>query len=193
MARIFIVHTSLHWTHRWVGGISLYLSAVKHLICLYNRMPKTFSRITPLELLTRSKSEYRYLLCCHVWGCPIFVLEKMLQNDQKLPKWNWRACFGLFLGFAYEHSVLVDNMQHLITGHISPQFDLVFDYLFDSFIRQEDNNSTIEDICSDIFDINLDWYAEEEFYDAVSLVYRTPPLHDVWIDARGDHNWKYDL
>jgi len=39
------------------------------------------------------------ILRCHVWGCPVYVLEVKLQNDQKLPKWNRRAVWEFFLGF----------------------------------------------------------------------------------------------
>ena len=45
-------------------------------------------------LVTKERSDYRDILHCHVWGCPMHVLKAKLQNDQKLPKWNRRACFG---------------------------------------------------------------------------------------------------
>ena len=50
------------------------------------------------------------ILRCHVWGCPVYVLEAKLQNDQKLPKWNRRARLGQFVGFSDEHSSMVANV-----------------------------------------------------------------------------------
>jgi hypothetical protein len=50
------------------------------------------------------------ILRSHVWGCTVYVLEAKLQNDQKLPKWNRRACLGQFVGFSDEHSSLVANV-----------------------------------------------------------------------------------
>ena len=117
-------------------------------------------------MLVRSKSDYRDFLCCHVWGCPVFVLEPKLQNYQNLPKWNQRARLGQFLGFSDEHLSLVSNVQHISTGYIYPQFHLVYDDSFKTFICQVHYDSTIEFICSDIFDINKYWYSKEEFCNA---------------------------
>jgi hypothetical protein len=50
------------------------------------------------------------ILCCHVWGCPVYVLEAKHQHDQQLPKWNGRARLGQFVGFSDEHSSLVANV-----------------------------------------------------------------------------------
>ncbi len=52
--------------------------AVKHLVWVYNHVPNVWSGLTPLELITRERSDYKDLLCCHVWGCPVFVLEAKL-------------------------------------------------------------------------------------------------------------------
>ena len=45
---------------------------------------------------------------------------------------------GHFLGFSDDHSSLVKNVRNLSTGYISPQFHLVFDDLFETFIRTKD-------------------------------------------------------
>ena len=99
-----MVHVSLHWTDRGSDDISLWPFVVKHSVWVYNRVPNVRSGLTPLELITRERSDYKDLLRCHVWGCPVFVLEVKLQNDQKLPKWNRRARMGQFIGFSDEHS-----------------------------------------------------------------------------------------
>ena len=54
--------------------------------------------------------------------------------------------------------------------------------LFETVIQKGENCSTIETICSYIFDINQDWYSIEEFDGAVNLIYRSPPFHNVWLD-----------
>jgi hypothetical protein len=73
------------------------------------RVPNVKSGLTPLEIITREWSDYKDLLRCHVWGCPVFVLEAKLQNDQKLPKWNRRG-MGEFVGFSDKHSSLMANV-----------------------------------------------------------------------------------
>ncbi len=84
--------------------ISLCSFAVKHLVWVYNRVPNVRSGITPLALITRECSDYKDLLRFHVWGCPVFILEAKLQNNQKLPEWNWQAQMGQFAGFSDKHS-----------------------------------------------------------------------------------------
>jgi hypothetical protein len=91
MARTFMVHAFLHWTERGLDDLSLWFFALKHSVWVYNCVPNIWSGLTPLELITREHSDYKDLLRCHVWGCPVFVLEAKLQNDQKLPKWNRQA------------------------------------------------------------------------------------------------------
>jgi hypothetical protein len=88
MVRTFMVHASLHWTERGSDNLSLWFFAVKHLVWVCNHVPNVRLGLTPLELITRERSDYKDLLRCHVWGCPVFVLEAKLQNDQKLPKWS---------------------------------------------------------------------------------------------------------
>ena len=85
------------------------------------------------------------------------------------------------------------NTWHLINRYISPHFHLFFDDLFDMIICQGDNDSTIEAIWSDIFDINPDWYAKEYFEDAGNLVYWPPPLHNVWLDEQISRDWRQEF
>jgi hypothetical protein len=82
-------------------------------------------RTTPLELVTKERSDYKDILRCHVWGCPVYVLEAKHHHDQQLPKWNGRARLGQFVGFSDEHSSMVANVWHLTTGYISPLFHVV--------------------------------------------------------------------
>ena len=185
MARTFMVHASLHWSDRGSDDLSLWSFAVKHSVWVYNRVPNVKSGLTPLELITRERSDYRELLRYHVWGCPVYVLEAKLQNDQKLPKWNRRARLGQFVGFSDEHSSLVANARHLTTNYISPQFHIVFDDLFETVNRTGVDDTVVESICQGLFQRERELYAEEELDDAGNIMYQPPPLHDVWLDEAG--------
>ncbi len=127
VAQTFMVHFFLHWTERGVDNHSLWSFAVKHLVWLYNRFPNWESGITPMEHVTCDRSDHCVIFHAPDWGCPVFVLEPKLQNDQKLPKWNRLSRMGQFLGFSDEHSSLVSNVRNLRTGYISPQYHLLFD------------------------------------------------------------------
>ena len=185
MARTFMVHASLHWSDRGSDDLSLWSFAVKHSVWVYNRVPNVKSGLTPLELITRERSDYRDLLRCHVWGCPVYVLEAKLQNDQKLPKWNRRARLGQFVGFSDEHSSLVANVRHMTTNYISPQFHVVFDDLFETVNRTGVDDTVVESICQGLFQRERELYAEEELDDAGNIIYQPPPLHEVWLDEAG--------
>ena len=76
-------------------------------------------------------------------------------------------------------------MRSLSTGYISPQYHLVFGDLFETFIIQGDDDSIIASIYNDLLISNMDWYTEESFDGTGKIIYRTPPLHNVWIYERG--------
>ena len=89
-----MIHSSLHWKDNGVNYLTLWSFAVKYSVWVYNRVTNQESGISPMEILTKTKSNHRDLGRSHVWVCPVFVLEDKLQDDQKLPKWNRRYCLG---------------------------------------------------------------------------------------------------
>jgi hypothetical protein len=193
MAQTFLLHSSLHWSERGSDDISLWPFAVKHAVWLYNIIPNCLSGLTLLELITKSKADHRGLLCSHMWGCQTIVLEPQLQNDQKLPKRNRRACIGQFLGYLDQHLSLVANVRHMSTGHVSPHFLDVFDDLFKMVIQDGDNDLIVNSIYDGLFERNWELYIEDEFDADDNLIYTPPPLHDVWLNETGCHQGKEDL
>jgi hypothetical protein len=193
MARTFMVHSSLHWTDMGADDISLWPFAVKHAVWLHNRVPNRESGLTPLELITKQKADHRDILRSHVWGCPAYVLEPKLQNGQKLPKWNRRSRLGQFLGYSDEHSSLVANVRHLKTGFVSPQYHVVFDDLFESVFSSGPNDAVVDAICEDLYKTSRDAYATDEYDAHDNLVYKPPPLDEVWLDAEGREQSKIEL
>ncbi len=193
MARTFMVHSSLHWTDMGADDISLWPFAVKHAVWLFNRVPNRESGLTPLELITKQKADHRDILRSHVWGCPAYVLEPKLQNGQKLPKWNRRSRLGQFLGYSDEHSSLVANVRHLKTGFISPQFHVVFDDLFESVFSSGPDDQVITAICEDLYNTSREVYATDEYDAHDNLVYKPPPLDEVWLDEDGREQHKQEL
>jgi hypothetical protein len=146
-----------------LDDISLLPFAVKHVVWAYNCIPNCLSGLTPLELLAKSKADHPDLLRLHVWGCPAVVLDPKLKNKQKLPKWNRCACVGQFWGYSDEHALLVANVRHLSTGHVSPQFHVIFDDLFETVIHNGDNDVVVSSICNGLFNWNRKLYVEDEF------------------------------
>jgi hypothetical protein len=115
----------------------------------------------------------------------VYILEAKLQNDQKLPKWNRRARLGQFIGFSDEHSSLVANVRHLTSGYISPQFHVIFDDLFETVNCIGVDDRVIESICNGLFQRNQELYVEDKLNEAGNIIYRPPPLHEVWLNEAG--------
>ena len=69
----------------------------------------------------------------------------------------------------------------------------MFDDLFKITVRQWDNDPVIDTICNDLFDSIKDWYAEKEYESSRQLIYRPPPLDDVWLDEHVCRERKTEL
>ena len=63
-----------------------------------------------------------------VFGCPVFVLDHCLQNGiEGILKWDPRARVGIYLGESPYHAGNVALVLNPRTGHVSPQYHMVFD------------------------------------------------------------------
>ena len=176
-----MIHSALHWSENGSDDLALWSFAVDHAAWIYNRIPQRGSGITPLEMLTNVKADHRDLRRAHVWGCPAYVLEAKLQDGQKIPKWNRRARMGQFLGFSRSHSSLVAMIRNLHTGFVSPQYHVVFDDKFDTIFCDGKSTAELDAICDELFTSSRDYYAEEEYDENGLLIYKPPPLDEVWL------------
>ena len=84
------------------------------------------------------------------------------------------------------------NVGHLSTNFISPQFHVVFDDLFKTVNRTGVDESIVEFICQDLFQLNRELYAEEELDEAGNLIYQPSPLCEVWLDEAGQQQGNED-
>ena len=144
-------------------------------------------------MLTTERSDHRDLIQAHVWGCSTFVLGPMLQDEKKILKWNKRSCIGQFLGYSEEHSLLIANVRHLKTGHVSPQYHCVFDDKFETVFSTGENDQVFEAISDMLWDKNRELYALDEFDEDGLLIYQPPPLNDVWLNKEERRDKKVRL
>ena len=98
---------------------------------LYNHLPNA-QGIAPADLFTGTTIPRHKLKGCHIWSCPVYVLDPKLQAGKKLPRWKPRTKRGMFVGFSRANSSDVPMILNLRTGHISPQFHVVFDDTFNT-------------------------------------------------------------
>jgi hypothetical protein len=146
LARTMILHAKL----RWPKAVSpkLWPMAVKHAEHLVNHIPG-YNNVCPMDLVLGSMTPRERLRDLHVWGAPAYVLDPKLQDGKKIPKWEPRSRQGLHLGWSPLHASNVPLILNLITGHISPQFHVVYDDWFSTVSTEE--KGTLDDIDDDVW------------------------------------------
>ena len=128
IARTMMIHAGIHWPD--VADSTLWPMAVKHACFLYNHVPSHTTGLSPSDLFTRTRWPQKKLLDLHVWGCPVYVLEKSLQDGKKIPKWKPRSNRSIYMGISHLHASTVPLVLNTSTGAITPQFHVVFDDWF---------------------------------------------------------------
>jgi hypothetical protein len=133
-----MLHSIIHWPAE--ARPDLWPMALDQAIYLWNNMPKQGTRMAPTELFPGTKfPNYNHLQRAHVWGCPVYVLDPMLQDGKKLPKWRPQACQDFYVGVSQRHSTKSGCVLNLQTGHISDQFHCAYDDHFATVSCPEGN------------------------------------------------------
>jgi hypothetical protein len=178
-ARAMLLHAVIHWPDS--ANLELWPFAVRHAIFIWNHLPRQGTRLSPLEIFTRSTvSNVPGLLSrMHVWGCPVYVLDPKIQDGKKLPKWSPRVRRGQFVGFSQQHSSTVGLILNQRTGNITAQFHCVYDDLFTTvpangteFVTTEFNVESWDSLISSGLERTLD--------DDESI--EVPDLEPDWVD-----------
>ena len=67
----------------------------------------------------------------HTFECPCFVLDARLQSGlSTCTKWEPRSRLGIYVGHSPAYAGTVALVLNPITGHVLPQFHIIFDDLF---------------------------------------------------------------
>jgi hypothetical protein len=83
---------------------------------------------TPFETLASLDSVPIKASNFHTFGCLCYVLDHHLQSGSgKCPKWEPCAQMGIYVGRLPSHASNVALILNPQTGHVSPQFHMVFD------------------------------------------------------------------
>jgi hypothetical protein len=82
---------------------------------------------TPSETLASLDSTPVNLSNFHTFGCPCYVFNNRLKSGVgKIPKWEPQARMGIYIGCSPLHVANVSLIINPRTGHISPQFHVVY-------------------------------------------------------------------
>ena len=130
----------LHAKQRWPEGVctNLWPFALRYVCDVRNKVRVRENGKTAEENfastddLTGTRLEH-----FHPFGCPVYVLDAKLQSGvSKIPRWDPRSRIGVYLGHSPHHAGSVSLVLNLTTGHVSPQYHVVFD----------DDFSTVENL-----------------------------------------------
>jgi len=126
----------LHASHRWPKAINSHLwpYALRQAAHVRNHVPQANEGASPIEKFSETNARNQvFHKHQHTFGCPVYVLEAPLQSGLgSKPKWTERARVGAYLGHSNNHSHSVALVLNLATGHVSPQFHVVFDDKFET-------------------------------------------------------------
>ena len=128
VARTIMLHAAIHWPE--VADAQLWPMAVEHAVFLYNHLPDPRTGLSPHDMFTRTRWPHSKLHDLHVWGCPVYVLDKTIQDGKKIPRWHPRSERRVYMGLSKQHASSVPLVLRLSTGTITPQFHIVFDDCF---------------------------------------------------------------
>jgi GAG-pre-integrase domain/Zinc knuckle len=128
IARTMMLHSAIHWPD--VANSNLWPLAVDHAVLLFNLMPNPETGLSPHDLFTKTRWRQSDFQNFHVWGCPVYVLDKTISDGKKLPRWKPRSSRQFYVGMSKKHASSVPMCLNLDTGAITPQFHVVFDEEF---------------------------------------------------------------
>ena len=144
IARAMMIHAAIRWPD--MADTSLWPMAVQHAVFLWNHVPSPTHGLSPADIFTRKTFPHAKFQDMHVWGCPVYALEKKLHDGNKLPRWAPRSKRCVYLGGAPSYATSVPLVLNPETGTITPQFHVVFD---DGFHTVSADMSKFPDLNSD--------------------------------------------
>ena len=116
----------------------------------------------------------------HTFGCPVYVLNARLQGAGFIPKWDEPARVGAYIGVSPIHAGNVSLILNLSTGHVSPQFHVVFDKTFSTVPSLK--TGSFPDLCTFICKNNRELATYEDFN-----------LADLWSKSERGSGVKFDI
>jgi hypothetical protein len=159
-----------HAISRWDKTImaELWPFAIQHATTIYNTT-KRRSRdydLSPWEQFTgeRSKLDQTDM---HPLLCPVYVLDRRMQEGTSPPKWTKRTTQKVYVGHLHHYSKSVPMVWDTKTKLVSPQFHVMFDDNFDT-VQAPDPNIKQSDTMDRLFQTNRylydDPFGNEETY-----------------------------
>jgi len=126
-SRTIILHAKRKWPA--IMSAALWPYTMQAVVERHNRLALDKDGLNPLKKYSEITGKL-VPTDFHTWGCPVYILDAANQGAIGTPKWEPRAHAGIYLGQSSCHTNTVVLVLNLQTGHISPQFHVVFDNEF---------------------------------------------------------------
>ena len=101
--------------------------AVQHAVFLHNHIPCKESGLSPYDIWTKQRWPHAKFHDIHVWGCPVYVLDKKIADGHKLPHFKPQLAHHINMGFSHKHASTIPLVLNPDSGSITPQFHVIFD------------------------------------------------------------------
>jgi hypothetical protein len=123
----------IHAKHRWGLAIkaNLWPYALRHRNDVFNSMQCNKQQLSPIEIFLNSNVRPK-LKHFHPIGCPADCVGNSIQSGKNYPKWLEQSKPVVYLGSSPQHARSVSLVLDLQTAHVSPQFHLRYDNLFET-------------------------------------------------------------
>lgn len=172
MARTMLLHSAIRWPD--VADSSLWPMAVDYAVYIYNHVLNVVSRLSPIELATRTARQSTDFITLHVWGISAYVLDHKLQDGYKLPEWKPRSRRAIFLGLSKRHAATIPLVLNCQTLAILAQFHVIFDDWFTTVVPTTADDS-VPKWWSNLFATKFRYHFDDG---------DPATLDDSWLDAQ---------
>jgi hypothetical protein len=98
---------------------------------ILNNTPNKYEKVSRTENFAKTEV-WPNLHHHHHFGVPVYMLDNKAQAGFKLNKWVAKARIGIYLGKSPRHSRSIALVLNPQTGHVSPQFHVKFDDVFET-------------------------------------------------------------
>ena len=188
MARTMLLHAAVHWPD--MADPTLWPLSVCHAVWLYNHLPNISTGLSPIDLWSKTRFPLRKLHDLHVFGSPVYVLQKRLSDGKSIGKWEPRSQRFVNLGFSDKHAKTVPLVLNPATGNITAQWNCSFDDWF----------STVSTLAADLPDFSSDTWSRLFGTTTSHFPSEEPPLEETPVpqhltpqmtrsEEHADSNW----
>jgi len=128
-ARTLLIHAQRHWPE-YISTM-LWPFALKAAAYQINHLRINSNGLSPMARMLNLQDPQDCVIeesIFHTFGCPVYVLDSKAQSGRiGPPKWNPHGHLGIYVGHSPLHAGSVAMVLNPSTGHVSPQFHVVFD------------------------------------------------------------------